>query len=132
MSFLPRVSVVLALLPLAGCRVAKDTASGDPQRWHFFTVANGDSSFIDQRTLRDSAGVRRVWIRTSRIGPNGQPTRPIQYEFNCVAREGRARIEATPGGNTAYWSPWQAVPPESYAETALEATCALAPAADPT
>ena len=132
MSFPPRAAVLIALLPLGACRVAKDTASGDPQRWHLFTVEKGDSSFIDQRTLRDSAGVRRVWIRTTAIGPNGGPAVPIQYEFNCVAREGRAWIEAPPGGGPAYWSPWQRVPPESYGERALEAVCALAPAADPT
>ena len=131
MGTLRRVSVVLACAA-AACRVAKDTASGDPGRWHFFAVANGDSSFIDTQTLRDSAGVRRVWIRRTMPGPNGQPIEATQYEFNCVARTVRTRVAAPPRNGDAQWSPWQPVPPRTYPEAALEAACALAPAADPT
>jgi hypothetical protein len=132
MPLLTRLAVLLAVPALAACRVAKDTASGDPRRWHFFAVANGDSSFIDQQTLRDSAGVRRVWIRTTTIGPTGQPIEPIQYEFNCTAGKARAWAKAASGSGQGEWTPWQPVAPASYAATALEAVCALAPAADPT
>jgi hypothetical protein len=131
----PRASAVLALsavCAVAACRVAKDTASGTLDRWHLFAVADGDSSFVDQHTLRDSAGVRRVWIRTTRVGPGGQPTEPTRYEFNCTAREARAGADAAAAGGQGEWTPWQPVAPGSYAETALEAACALAPAADPT
>jgi hypothetical protein len=130
----PRAVVALAFLALdlAACRIAKDTASGDPARWHLFTVANGDSSFIDTHTLRDSAGVRRAWIRTTPADPPGRPAEPVQYEFDCTSHQARTWVAAGPGGDRDEWRPWQPVAPESYAETALEAACALAPVADPT
>lgn len=107
--------------------------------WSLVTSTDGTSHYLDAKTLRKTADVRRVWELSSRqqVSPGGVGSQRLLVEYDCRAKRYRLlQLEAFAGpmatgmvvgsvDHAAGGAQWHDVAVGSVAQAVLAEVCAL-------